>query len=334
MPLAAHIGNSRPSSVGPKRFFTARSIRNAVSASPSNDRPHPPDAPTYADLRSNHPCDMPHQKHWDIKGFGGVNQRARHFAHLRGSAGDAIDVLRDDGLRRIDDGQRRLELFDKPPTPWTDPWWRRVVDSAPWRRCATRACGPAPAIPRRKYTVRYCARWRTPSASPHCRRFPAAMSIADARLSCDQRDRSRHDATAEHAVEFRKSCGDSGDVLRAYVGDRPRRGRCDRMRLRARGPSRSRGTRACRGTGFMEFLNGAPLTAFGAAAEPLRAAPAAFGTEELRGRLCHIADNTEVLGQDVRGWRTRCTDIALKTVSGTGFHDFEGMVARLMAVKE
>lgn len=57
-------------------------------------------------------------------------------------------------------------------------------------------------------------------------------------------------------------------------------------------------------------------------------------TEELRGRLCHIADNTEVLGQDVRGWRTRCTDIALKTVSGTGFHDFEGMVARLMAVKE
>ena len=79
----------------------------------------------------------------------------------------------------------------------------------------------------------------------------------------------------------------------------------------------------------MEFLNGAPLTAFGAAAEPLRAAPAAFGTEELRGRLCHIADNTEV-----RGWRTRCTDIALKTVSGTGFHDFEGMVARLMAVKE
>ena len=75
----------------------------------------------------------------------------------------------------------------------------------------------------------------------------------------------------------------------------------------------------------MEFLNGAPLTAFGAAAEPLRAAP---------GRLCHIADNTEVLGQDVRGWRTRCTDIALKTVSGTGFHDFEGMVARLMAVKE
>ena len=84
----------------------------------------------------------------------------------------------------------------------------------------------------------------------------------------------------------------------------------------------------------MEFLNGAPLTAFGAAAEPLRAAPAAFGTEELRGRLCHIADNTEVLGQDVRGGRTRCTDIALKTVSGTGFHDFEGMVARLMAVKE
>ena len=68
--------------------------------------------------------------------------------------------------------------------------------------------------------------------------------------------------------------------------------------------------------------------------EPLRAAPAAFGTEELRGRLCHIADNTEVLGQDVRGWRTRCTDIALKIVSGTGFHDFEGMVARLMAVKE
>ncbi|EDN83696.1 hypothetical protein BIFADO_00614 [Bifidobacterium adolescentis L2-32] len=40
------------------------------------------------------------------------------------------------------------------------------------------------------------------------------------------------------------------------------------------------------------------------------------------------------MGQDVRGWRTRCTDIALKTVSGTGFHDFEGMVARLMAVKE
>ena len=36
----------------------------------------------------------------------------------------------------------------------------------------------------------------------------------------------------------------------------------------------------------------------------------------------------------VVGWRTRCTDIALKTVSGTGFHDFEGMVARLMAVKE
>ena len=84
----------------------------------------------------------------------------------------------------------------------------------------------------------------------------------------------------------------------------------------------------------MEFLDGAPLAAFRAAAQPFRPAPAAFGTYKLRGRLCHIADNTEVLGQGVRGWRTRCTDIALKTVSGTGFHDFEGMVARLMAVKE
>ena len=84
----------------------------------------------------------------------------------------------------------------------------------------------------------------------------------------------------------------------------------------------------------MKFLDGAPLAAFGAAAQPFRAVPAAFLSEDLRGRLSHFADITEFLGQDVRGWRTRCTDIALKTVSGTGFHDFEGMVARLMAVKE
>ena len=277
---------------------------------------------------------MTHQKHWNIKGFGGVNQRARHFAHLRGSAGDAIDVLRDDGLRRIDDGQRRLELFDKPQH-------RGQIRGGGEQQIRLHGADArrAHADLRLRFlagNIQYGIALGGERRQPRhiAGGFQQQCRFADARLSCDQRDRSRHDATAEHAVEFRKSCGDSGDVLRAYVGDRPRRGRCDRMRLRARGPSRSRGTRACRGTGFMEFLNGAPLTAFGAAAEPLRAAPATFGTEELRGRLCHIADNTEVLGQDVRGWRTRCTDIALKTVSGTGFHDFEGMVARLMAVKE
>lgn len=30
---------------------------------------------------------------------------------------------------------------------------------------------------------------------------------------------------------------------------------------------------------------------------PFRPAPAAFGTYKLRGRLCHIADNTDILGQ-------------------------------------
>lgn len=47
----------------------------------------------------------------------------------------------------------------------------------------------------------------------------------------------------------------------------------------------------------MEFLDGAPLAAFRAAAQPFRPAPAAFGTYKLRGRLCHIADNTDILGQ-------------------------------------
>ena len=58
--------------------------------------------------------DMADQQYRNIKRFGGVDQRARHFAHLSRASGDAIDFLRDDGLRGIDDGQRRLALFDKP----------------------------------------------------------------------------------------------------------------------------------------------------------------------------------------------------------------------------
>ena len=68
----------------------------------------------------------------------------------------------------------------------------------------------------------------------------------------------------------------------------------------------------------MEFLDGAPLAAFRAAAQPFRPAPAAFGTYKLRGRLCHIADNTDILGQSfseiLRGGLVR--DDGEITVSG------------------
>ena len=58
--------------------------------------------------------DMPDQEHGDVQRLRRVDQRARHLAHLRGAAGDAINVLRDDGLRRIHDRQCRPRPLDQP----------------------------------------------------------------------------------------------------------------------------------------------------------------------------------------------------------------------------
>ena len=57
---------------------------------------------------------MTNQKYWNVKCLSGIYQRACHFAHLSRTAGNAIDLLRDDGLRRIHNGQGRLVLFDQP----------------------------------------------------------------------------------------------------------------------------------------------------------------------------------------------------------------------------
>ena len=56
---------------------------------------------------------MAHQQHRHVERFGRVDQRARHLAHLRGAARNAIHVLRDDRLRRIDDRQGRLVLLNQ-----------------------------------------------------------------------------------------------------------------------------------------------------------------------------------------------------------------------------
>lgn len=56
---------------------------------------------------------MTHEQHRHVKRFRGVYERARHLAHLRGAAGDAIDVLRDNRLRRIHNRQRRPNRVDQ-----------------------------------------------------------------------------------------------------------------------------------------------------------------------------------------------------------------------------
>ena len=151
----------------------------------------------------------------------------------------------------------------------------RFGSTAPMRdaRIRTCACDSSPEI--------YSTVLRSAKTGHVAGGFQQQCRFADAWLACDERHGAGYDAAAEYAVEFRETRADSGNVFRADFRDGLCGGSGHHMRLRARCAPGGRGAFRSGGTGLMKFLDGAPLAAFGAAAQPFRAVPAAFGTYKL-----------------------------------------------------
>ena len=228
---------------------------------------------------------MPYQQHRHVQAFGRVDQGARHLAHLRGAAGDAIDLLGDDGLRRIDDGQRRALPLDQPQHG------RQIGGGGQQQIRGHRvdACSPHAHL-RLGLLAGQIQHGAIRMPLGHgAGGLQQQGGFADAGLSCDERDRSGHDAAAEDPVEFAEPGGQSMDGFGADLGDRRGGAVPDMKRRGARGaPGRGR-ARAGGGPRLAEFLHRAPLAAFGAAAIPFGAVPSAFGAYVLRRGLRHIS---------------------------------------------
>ncbi len=175
---------------------------------------------------------VPDQQYRNLKRLRDVNQRARHFAHLRGASGDAIHVLGDYCLRGIDDHQCRFGLFDQR---------ERGAQVGGGGEQQIRLDGADARRPHTHLRLRFLSRDIQHGVAFHsCRRqtsdvsrgFQQQRRFADAGLSGYKRHRSRYDAAAENAVEFVESRADSCDAFRPYVGDRRCGGGSDRIRAR------------------------------------------------------------------------------------------------------
>lgn len=151
--------------------------------------------------------DMADQQYRNVKRLRGVDQCARHFAHLGGAAGDAVDVLRNDGLCGIHDRQRRPDLFDQAQYRsqiggggQQHVWFDRIdAGGAHAHLCLRFLAGNIQddvAVTMIGDLARHIAR-----------RFQQQRRFADAGLACDQRHRSGNDAGAQHTVEFEKPVG-------------------------------------------------------------------------------------------------------------------------------
>ena len=223
------ISNTPISSVGPKRFFTARRMRNWWRA---------------VALEREHGVDhvLDHARAGDLAVLGDVADQDDRGAASAWRSGSAPAPSRAPGspcraptstvsvhmvwiesmttsARRLALRQRRDDVLDR--------WSRRRARPARRRgRAARRAAAPARPPPRRR-----CRRRGAPALRERGGGLDQQRRLADAGIAADQQRRAAHEAAAGDAVEL----GDAGGQARRLVASRRSSGSSAKTRpLRAR----------------------------------------------------------------------------------------------------
>ena len=236
------ISNTPISSVAPKRFFTARRMRNWWPRSPSKYST----ASTMCSSTRG-PAMAPSLVTWptstsaNCRRLGELDQLEAGGAHLRDRAGRAVDRVQPHGLDRVDHHQRgvagRLQAGgDVAQVDRGGEFQRRVLHAE--------AAGAQAGL-----LDRFLAgdvEHAPAGARQAGGRLQQQRGLADAGIAADQDRRGRHQAAAEHAIQF----GDAGRAARRRFGAAGQIDECDaparcRPWRRGRGGRRSPPRRCC-----------------------------------------------------------------------------------------
>ena len=236
------ISNTPISSVAPKRFFTARRMRNWWPRSPSKYST----ASTMCSSTRG-PAMAPSLVTWptstsaNCRGLGQPDQLEAGGAHLRHGAGGAVDRVQPHGLDRIDHHQRgvagRFQAGgDVAQVDRGGEFQRRVVHAQAAGAQAHLLDG----------FLAGDVEHPPAGAGEAGGGLQQQGGLADAGIAADQHGRGRHQAAAQHAVQF----GDAGRAARRRFGAAGQADECDapagaRPWRRGRGAARWLPRRCC-----------------------------------------------------------------------------------------
>ncbi len=211
----------------------------------------------------------------------GEEQLRGRLPHLADAAGRRLELQREHRLHRVDDdqgGPQTRDLFEDP----LEAGLRQQIERRP---ALVEFRGAEPLSSGLDLMLGFLAR-AVQDRSGRVRevrgRLQQERRLADARLAADQDERSRHNAAAQHAIEFADAGGEARRYHRVDVFVQPRPGRRSERIPVARGRRRRAAARTLGNRLLLDER--VPRTAVRAAAKPFLRLRAAFlaGVDRLR----------------------------------------------------
>ena len=221
--------------------------------------------------------DVAHEHNGNILSLRGEEQMRRHLAHLADAAGRRLKPSGKNRLYRVHDDERRLQALDL---------FKNALEAGFGEQVKRRAIDGETLSAQFDLMLGFFAGAveNRPDAARHVRgHLQQQRRLADAGLAAKQHERSRHNAAAQHAIEFlnarRNSRRVGGFDIAVEPGGRAARNEAVPMVCR-------------RGRAFRRrllFDERVPRAAIGAAPHPFLLLPAALLAREHRLRRPHSA---------------------------------------------